>query len=212
LWACIQFARKYELCDIITQFEGLSWYYVTHELLPEHRSKHDTPALPSGVFTVIYADPPWEYDFSQSNSRGIEQHYPTMPLDEIKTIKIPSADDAVLFLWATAPKLVEAMAVIQAWGFAYRTDAVWDKGKIGMGYWFRGQHELLLVGTKGNISTPAAETRFSSVIRSPRQEHSRKPALVYEMIEAMFPNQERIELFLRGKPRPGWIGWGIEAE
>jgi len=173
---------------------------------------HEMKVLPPGSFDVIYADPPWEYDFSQSNSRGVEQHYPTMSLESLKSLPVPAAEDAVLFLWATAPKLSEALELMDGWGFSYRTDAVWDKEKIGMGYWFRGQHELLLVGTKGNVSAPPAETRFSSVIRSPREEHSRKPALVYQMIETMFPNQKRIELFARGKARPGWVGWGLDAE
>lgn len=77
-----------------------------------------------------------------------------MELEEIKTLSIPSADNAVLFLWATAPKLKEALEVMEAWGFEYRTNAVWDKEIIGMGYWFRGQHELLLVGVKGEFSPP----------------------------------------------------------
>ena len=179
---------------------------------PNDALTHQIETLPLGSFDVIYADPPWDYEFSQSNSRSIEQHYPTMSLESLKSLPVPSAEDAVLFLWATAPKLSEALELMDAWGFTYRTDAVWDKERIGMGYWFRGQHELLLVGTKGNVSAPAAETRFSSVIRSPREEHSRKPPLVYEMIETMFPNQKRIELFLRGKTRPGWVGWGLDAE
>lgn len=56
----------------------------------------------------------------------------------------PSEDNAVLYLWATAPKLLEALEVMRAWGFKYKTQAVWDKSWVGMGYWFRGQHEILL--------------------------------------------------------------------
>ena len=179
---------------------------------PARLSAAETPALPEGAYTVIYADPPWEYEFSQSNSRGVEQHYPTMSLESLKSLPVPAAEDAVLFLWATAPKLSEALEVMEAWGFTYRTDAVWDKEKIGMGYWFRGQHELLLVATKGNVPAPATDARVASVIRSPREEHSRKPGIVYEIIERMLPNQKYIELFARGKARPGWVGWGRDAE
>jgi len=100
-------------------------------------------------YDVIYADPPWKYGFSKSDSRKIENQYPTMTTEEICELSVPSKDNSVLYLWATAPKLLEAMKVIYNWGFEYKTCAVWDKEIVGMGYWFRGQHELLLVATKG---------------------------------------------------------------
>lgn len=165
--------------------------------------------LPIGEFSVIYADPPWKYDFSETTSREIESKYPTMTVEQIASMEIPSAENAVLFLWATAPKLLEALEIIKAWGFSYRTNAVWDKEIIGMGYWFRGQHEFLLVGTKGNVSPPEQSARVSSVIRQKRSEHSKKPGITYEIIEKMFPNQKRIELFARNE-REGWESWGNE--
>jgi N6-adenosine-specific RNA methylase IME4 len=171
----------------------------------------ETPALPTGQFTVIYADPPWQYEHPISESRAIESHYPTMQLEEIKAMKIPIAENAVIFLWAPAPKLTEALEVMTAWGFSYRTNAVWDKEKIGMGYWFRGQHEHLLLGVKGEVAPPVDSERVSSVIRFPRTEHSRKPSVVAELIDRWFPGQEKIELFARGKPRDGWVGWGLDA-
>ena len=67
-------------------------------------------------FDIIYADPPWSYRHCASNSRRIENHYPTMTLNEIKDLPIPAAKDSVLYLWATAPKLVEAIEVLKAWG------------------------------------------------------------------------------------------------
>jgi len=161
-------------------------------------------------YSVILCDVPWSYEFSKDNSDSIDYHYPTMTLQEIKDLKIPSADNAVIFFWATAPKLKEALEVLGAWGFEYKTCAVWDKEWIGMGYWFRGQHELLLVGVKGSFSPPPEECRFSSVIREKRREHSRKPDKVYEMIETMFPQEKKLELFARNK-RPGWMVWGNEV-
>jgi N6-adenosine-specific RNA methylase IME4/DNA-binding transcriptional regulator YdaS (Cro superfamily) len=165
-----------------------------------------------GTFAVIYADPPWVYDSSESDNRVVENHYPTMTLDDICTLDVNSIahDDAVLFLWTTSPKLNEAFQVLEAWGFEYRTCAVWDKEKIGMGYYFRQQHELLFVATRGTIPTPAAEHRPSSVIRSPREEHSRKPECVYEIIETMYPQLPKIELFARNV-RPGWSRWGNQS-
>jgi N6-adenosine-specific RNA methylase IME4 len=185
---------------------------VIKEILREWRYQQlEAPPLPKEKFDVIYADPPWEYEFSVSEGREIENHYPTMTLDELKRLEIPAADNAVLLLWAPPPKLPEALEVMKAWGFRYVTCAVWDKEKIGMGYWFRQQHELLLVGVKGNYSPPPPDKRFPSVIRSPRTEHSRKPEVVYELIEAMFPNARLLELFARRNDRPRWVAWGAEA-
>lgn len=164
-------------------------------------------SLPEGKFNVIYADPPWKYEHSETKSRDIENNYPTMSLEDIKNMEIPSDKDSVLFLWATAPKLKEALEVMQSWGFTYRTNAVWDKETIGMGYWFRGQHELLLVGVRGNMSPPFPENRFSSVYREKKKEHSKKPEYYYEIIERMFPKGKYLELFSRNK-RKNWTMWG----
>lgn len=165
-------------------------------------------AIPAGKYEVIYADPPWRYDFSETKARDIENQYPTMDLESIKALKIPSSDNSVLFLWATAPKLPEAFEVMEAWGFSYKTCSVWDKEKIGMGYWFRGQHELLLVGTKGQVSPPPPQARESSVYRESRGEHSAKPKRYYEMIESMFPGKAYLELFARSKHSDDWEVWG----
>lgn len=171
-------------------------------------------ALPVGKrrYSVIYADPPWRYEEgSTTSNRIIENHYPTMILDDIK--RLPVVDIAepncALFLWATPPKLDEAMSILPAWGFTYRTCAVWVKDRIGMGYWFRQQHEMLLVATRGSISPPAPSDRVSSVISAAREEHSVKPVQVYELIERTFP-APRMEMFARSQ-RPGWDSWGNQA-
>ena len=161
-------------------------------------------------YSVIYADPPWRYSFSKSGSRKIENQYPTMTLSDICKLKIPSAEDAVLYLWATAPKLKEALSVMDAWGFKYKTHSIWDKVSIGMGYWFRGQHELLLVGTKGHVSPPEPSSRIGSVIRLKRGKHSKKPAIIREFISKWFPDSEKLELFAREKIE-GWDSWGNEV-
>ncbi|MGH2506918.1 MAG: MT-A70 family methyltransferase [Gammaproteobacteria bacterium] len=164
-----------------------------------------------GRFPVIYADPPWRYEYAVSTSREIENQYPTATLDDLKSLAVPALDDCVLFLWATSPKLEEAIDLIRAWGFTYRTSAVWDKEVIGMGYYFRQQHELLLVATKGSLPVPLPEARASSVIRSPRGKHSAKPECVYGLIEAMYPDLPKIELFAR-TGRAGWALWGNEVK
>jgi len=165
-----------------------------------------------GVFPILYADPPWRYEYIATDSRAIENQYPTMDLEKIKALPIAdiSAPDAVLFLWATSPKLEEALEVMRSWGFKYRTSAVWDKEKIGMGYYFRQQHEFLLLGTKGDPPTPPEEARPPSVFRAGRLKHSEKPEDVRKAIETMYPSLPRVELFARTK-HSGWEVWGNEA-
>lgn len=165
--------------------------------------------LPEGEFTVILADPPWKYNFSETKNREIENHYPTMDLEAIKKLNPPKADDSILYLWATAPKLEEALEVISAWGFEYKTNMVWCKNKIGMGYYARSQHELILIATNGNGMVPPTDKRVSSVFKAPRTEHSRKPDYIHELIESMFPGEKYLELFAR-RPRDGWKVWGDE--
>ena len=164
-----------------------------------------------GPFDVIYADPPWRYSFSKSKSRDIENQYPTMTIDDLCALRVPAAGNCVLYLWATAPKLEEALRVVNAWGFVYKTHAAWDKELIGMGYWFRGQHELLLVATRGKVSPPPQGLRCGSVIRHRRSRHSAKPPEVRDMIAEWFPNARRLEMFAREHPE-GWTVWGNEVE
>lgn len=162
------------------------------------------------MYGIIYADPPWRYD-NGTPGREIELHYPTMSDEEICYLKVPVAKDAILYLWATAPRLESALLVMNSWGFRYKTQAVWDKVKFGMGFWFRGQHEILMVGTRGNVSPPAQELRIPSVIRLPRGEHSSKPDYVRDKIEQWYPDAKRLEMFSRLK-RPGWDSFGNEVE
>ena len=162
-------------------------------------------------YQVIVADPPWRYGFSKSKNRKVENHYPTMSQRDIEALAVPAADDSVLFLWATAPKLIEALSVMRAWDFEYKTNGVWDKEKIGMGYWLRGQHELFLIGTRGKFSPPEPTHRRSSIIRSPRSRHSEKPNALQDWIDAAFPAATKLELFAR-TTRPGWASWGDEVD
>jgi len=163
-------------------------------------------------YPVVYVDPPWQYEYSETESRAIENQYPTMSLDEIKALKVSeiTTKDCVMFMWATSPKLAESLELLDAWGFTYKTCAVWDKQKIGMGYYFRQQHELLLVGVKGKPPIPKPENRPSSVLSYPRGKHSAKPVEIYEMLEAMYPEMPKLEMFCRS-PREGWGVWGNQS-
>lgn len=173
----------------------------------EAQAETEANALPN----LVLSDPPWRYDFAETDNRQIENQYPSATVEEICDMAPKTQPDAVLFLWATVAKLTEAFEVMDAWGFEYKTSAVWDKEKIGMGYWFRGQHELLLVGTKGKFSPPEQEARVSSVFREPRGKHSAKPSCVYEWIEKAFPAAVKLEMFCRA-PRAGWQVQGNESK
>jgi N6-adenosine-specific RNA methylase IME4 len=133
-----------------------------------------------------------------------------MSIEEICSLPVTSAKNAVLYLWATVPLLPEALQVIAAWGFTYKSGAVWDKEKPGMGFWWRGQHELLMIAVKGKVSPPAQALRVSSVIRCPRGRHSSKPDIVRDLIASWYP-WPRLEMFSRIK-RPGWDSFGNEIE
>jgi N6-adenosine-specific RNA methylase IME4 len=165
-------------------------------------------------YPLLYADPPWRYDFSMTSTRAIEANYPTLPLEEICALPVSDlgAPTAVLFLWVPPAILEKGFAVIAAWGFTYCTGAVWRKDKIGAGFYFRQQHEHLLVATRGDMPAPPPLGRPPSILDAPRREHSRKPDEAYELIEGMYPELPKIELFARGPARPGWATWGNQAE
>lgn len=103
----------------------LSWRKIVHDWLPQtKREPVDPPPLPEGVFNVIYADPPWQYEFSPSERGDPERHYPTLSTEDICALEVPVAEDAILFLWASNPKLEEAFEVIKAWGLKEKTHKV----------------------------------------------------------------------------------------
>jgi N6-adenosine-specific RNA methylase IME4 len=170
---------------------------------------------PEGEYGVILADPPWQPSAGLLDpTRQIENQYPTMSQEALEAlaprVQACAADDCVLLLWTTSQKIAEAVAIIAAWGFAIKSGAVWVKPSIGMGYWFRARHELLLLATQGHPPTPLEPDRPDSVIIAPRAAHSQKPAAQYDLIAAMFPGVPKVELFARGAARPGWDSWGNE--
>lgn len=167
----------------------------------------------AGEYGVIYADPPWRFEpYSRDSGmdRAADNHYPTMTLEDIVNMKVPAAEDCVLFMWATVPMLKGALIVMEAWGFDYKSHFVWVKDHAGTGYWSRNSHELLLVGTHGNIPAPAPGQQYDSVITAAAGEHSAKPFAFREAIEDMFPTLPRLEMFAR-QSWDGWDSWGNEV-
>jgi N6-adenosine-specific RNA methylase IME4 len=170
------------------------------------------PELSSlGEFDIVVADPPWRPDFGRSCSRSVTKHYEVMSLDAICELRPPAARDALLVLWTPAPMLTQALCVMDAWGFTYRTHGVWCKtGPAGTGKWLRAGHELYLLGRRGRFPAPLPGTLPLGVIHAPRRGHSVKPEELQDAIEATYPGRRYLEMFAR-RPRPGWTVWGLEV-
>jgi N6-adenosine-specific RNA methylase IME4 len=179
------------------------------QLKPQARAdKLAATIWPDGKYGVVLADPPWKPDDGLLDpTRRIENQYPTATLAELAAMRphvdAIALDDCVLLLWTTTQKLAEAVSLIDAWGFVVKSGAVWIKPRVGMGYWFRGRHELLVLATRGNPMTPLEADRPDSVISAPRRAHSQKPDELYAIVERMFPNVPKAELFARAT-RQGW--------
>ena len=172
------------------------------------------PVRSSDLFSVIYCDPPWKYSFPGTR-RNKPDDYQTMETDDICALKVPAAKDCILYLWAITGRLPDALDVISAWNFTYKTSGIWDKSIPATGCWFRGQHEFLLVGTKGKVSPPPSELRIGSVMRYPRGPHSSKPDQVRDMITKWYPKARKLEMFARPytafwPKHDGWETWGNE--
>lgn len=178
------------------------------EIRKDSRKSLITPDLPEGVFDVIYADPPWEYSNS-GFQMSAENQYPTMDTESICSMDIPlTAENAVLFLWVTNPLLEDGIKVISSWGFEYKTNIVWIKKRHTAGFYVFGQHELLLICVKGSM-LPEDSGKIHSIIEGDNDKHSKKPEIVYGIIEKMYPGKKYVELFARNK-REGWESYGNE--
>jgi len=164
-------------------------------------------------FPVIYADPPWAFQTwsAGGQQKAAEMHYPALPAADIAALPIAdiAAPDSVLFMWAVPALFPEALSVVAAWGFAFKTFAVWVKPHMACGHWFRGKHEPLIVATRGDMPPPPqlCESVFDGVTSG---RHSEKPHSVRDWIVSAYPTAGRIELFARSES-PGWTTWGHEA-
>lgn len=164
------------------------------------------------------ADPPWNFKTWSKRGRGrsADAYYDILSLEDIKAFQLPPiADDTVLFLWATDPMLDQALEVMSAWGFKYKTVGFyWAKTKDGMlfpmgtGHWTRANPEMCLLGTRGHPKRKSAGVR--KLIFAPRRAHSQKPDEIYHQIERLVDGPY-CELFAR-QHRPGWDCIGLEVD
>jgi len=175
-----------------------------------------------GMFSTILVDPPWR--FQNRTGKMAPEHkrlhrYRTMSFDEIAALPVAvhASTPSHLYLWCPNALVKEALAIMEAWGFTYKTNIVWFKVRKdgepdgrGVGFYFRNVTEMLLFGVKGKMRTLNPGRRQTNIVVSRKQEHSRKPADVYRIIKACSPSPY-LELFARERI-PGWTCWGDEVE
>lgn len=181
-------------------------------------------------YPVISCDPPWNERGGGKIKRGADKHYPLMKTPDILAAMLRApcfrpAKDSALVMWTTMSSLPDALWLMDGIGFRYVTHGVWVKTKadlagtvldIGIGQYFRGAHELYLVGTRGTgfaVKTDAKDIPSVILARAPREDgsrkHSRKPLAFIEMIERRFRGPY-LEMFARKGDRPQWDYWGNE--
>jgi N6-adenosine-specific RNA methylase IME4 len=175
------------------------------------------------VFSTVLADPPWRFT-NRTGKIAPEHHrlsrYETLSVDQICALPVADycSDPAHLYLWVPNALVPEGLAVLEAWGFRYKSNIVWHKVRKdggpdgrGVGFYFRNVTELVLFGVKGkNARTLAPGRSQVNFLATRKREHSRKPDEQYGIIESCSPGPY-LELFARGT-RPGWIAWGNQAD
>jgi len=173
--------------------------------------------------STVLADPPWQFQ-NKTGKIAPEHHrlarYPTMPLDDIASLPINdfTSDTAHLYLWCPNALLPYGLAVMEAWGFSYKSNLVWHKIRKdggsdgrGVGFYFRNVTELILFGVKGkNARTLNPGRSQVNLLATRKREHSRKPDELYDIIESCSPGPY-LELFARGTRRK-WLVWGNQAD
>lgn len=185
-----------------------------------------------GLYNVIYADPPWSYDQKKTGrdyKHGAEQKYDLMTNEDIANMPIADITEknCICFMWATVPLLPEGLETLKAWGFKYKTMLTWRKiMSMGMGYWFRGQCEHLLLGVKGNVKAfmqqkanfyESDEFDLDECYQSKAGKHSQKPhhfrELISEAVKVSFTEPKKLELFARSRdglfPDYEYEGWDV---
>ena len=169
-------------------------------------------------YQIIYADPPWNERGGGKIKRGADKHYPLMKTKDIIALPVEKivAQNAHLYLWTTNNFLLDALIVMKAWGFDYKTTITWVKDRIGLGQYFRGQTEHCLFGVRGMLKYKiinGKRQQGKTALHAPRKQHSVKPFVMRQMIEKVSDRNgfNKIELFAREKTI-GWDFWGNEAD
>tara|TARA_Y100000310_G_scaffold18333_1_gene18036 strand:- start:2289 stop:3266 length:978 start_codon:yes stop_codon:yes gene_type:complete len=189
---------------------------LAERLTRDRRRENGGPPIPDGKYRVIYADPPWKYG---DEREGLESYgsaegkYPTMSVKELCELGVEGLahENAVLFLWVPSPLLPDAFQIIGAWGFSYKSSFVWDKVGHNFGHYNSVRHEFLLICTRGSCLPDSKELQDSVVSIEKSRTHSQKPEFFRMLIDEMYADGPRIELFAR-KESEGWDAWGNEVK
>jgi N6-adenosine-specific RNA methylase IME4 len=214
--------------------QGLTGYRIYNAEQKRRTKRNDLPELypdlPEEKYDIIYADPPWDYggklQFDKSSAKAEKMDwdknifissanfkYPTLKIEQLKKIPLLeiAKDDCLLFMWVTNPHLAQGIELGQHWGFHYKTVAfIWDKMVHNPGKYTMSYCEMCLVFKRGKIPSPRGTRNEKQLVRSPRGDHSVKPQEIRDAIQRMFPDQKRIELFARCKPKD-WDVWGLDV-
>jgi N6-adenosine-specific RNA methylase IME4 len=170
-------------------------------------------------YSIIYADPPWDYNGREQHNnvegnKSAINHYATVKIDDMKIMKIKEIceKDCLLFMWSSSPHLPQAIELMEAWGFEYKTIAfVWEKQKPNPGYYTMSSVEICIVGKRGTIPTPRGIRNARQFLSEKRTIHSKKPDEIRTRIMQMFPTQKKLEMFAR-EATEGWDVFGNEVE
>lgn len=172
-----------------------------------------------GPYSVVLADPPWPENGGGKSKRGANHKYRTASIRDIPRIMLLApcwsiADDAHLYMWVTNTYLQEGLWTMGQLGFRYVTNIAWPKRRTSLGQYFRGKHELLLFGVRGQGYAVKTATRKLNTLLSPtaafKRKHSRKPVEQYDLIEARSKGP-KLEMFAQ-VPREGWDAWGAQLQ
>lgn len=178
---------------------------------------------------IIVADPPWRYGGESLKLSGVAvKHYATMSLSDLKQLKVKeiSAKNSILFMWTTGPQMKSSLELMEAWGFKYKTMfMVWVKTTNGemkrnrLGFYTKQCAEFIIMGTRGQAlrfkktkepGSEESQEAFANVFNADSKKHSEKPEYPREVIESVFHNVTKIELFARVGSNINWDCWGNE--
>lgn len=207
------------VCMVLADYHGTEVVWSSlRQVWDAEPSPPPDAATPGPPYELIYADPPWPYrnlKTGGSHKSGASQHYNIMSLEDIQALPVKALADkrCALFLCATVPLLPEAVDTMAAWGFKYKTALFWHKtGRLGMGYWFRGQVEVVLLGIRGKV--PSFRCQQPNIVSSRPGAHSEKPPELRDLIAgAAYPvlSGARLEMFSRDY-FDGWDIFGDEVD
>jgi N6-adenosine-specific RNA methylase IME4 len=169
-------------------------------------------------YGLILADPPWRFfNYSvKGEAKNPVAHYDCIPTDDMLSLPVSqlAAPDCAMIMWATAPMLPDALRLLDAWGFKFKSAGAWAKQSttgakwaFGPGYVFRSAAEFFIVGTIGKPKVMSRSVR--NLIVAPTREHSRKPDDMHTMAESLYAGP-RCELFAR-ESRAGWETFGDQS-